>query len=370
MLFQDEWLQIFVLGPSFCTKTREHIVLQFFSGRGFRDGILASSISWATEEDEQLDPVQIQPSFRYASSALEALGSTVAINQKSLTDCLALGASILTFAIRLRVHDIFNICIQILTLIHPAYITMDPDMPDQLLFLSCILMWEISGCLFSGTTPTLRYQPPKEPQVDRCIGLCLTLLPLMYDICAANQSLLQAEESNIQSTLITLDALEREVQRWQPTISEGFAAQFQQTEIIHMLCQAQVMRLTALLIIYRLRHPFGLNNEPAQVLSVAILTQLEMTALVTKKHVKCVDLALLVACLELQGGKRQEWLAKLTVYAGYSTQFKKHLESILVSFWFAKDVYPSMSWNSLAFFGVFFLRKSDHDIVGFRSSAV
>jgi hypothetical protein len=104
-------------------------------------------------------------------------------NFQTMIDCLMLGALVSAFALKLRFYDVLAICGRTFGLIEPLYAVSDPSRHELRMFLSCMVMWELHGCLFSCTVPTLRFKPPVEAYADRHVGMCATLLPLFHDIC-------------------------------------------------------------------------------------------------------------------------------------------------------------------------------------------
>ncbi|KAH6962194.1 hypothetical protein BKA56DRAFT_699281 [Ilyonectria sp. MPI-CAGE-AT-0026] len=356
MLSQGRLLGPFSIASSFCEPTRKQVIPHLLLSNTLQDALLACAISWVGDVDGQVNPGRLSTCYQYASSALATLASLQVTNSETMADCLMLGSIVVTFAVKLRVNDISAISARTLSLIAPVYAASDPGQCEPLVFLSCMVMWEIGGCIFHCEVPSLRFKPPTKTYVDRHVGLCGTLLPLFYDICELSQTLAHADKDDTD-VIKSIDALEQTVQLWQPAVPEGFITSFQAVEVAHMLCQAQVMRLAALLVMHRLRCPFGLADAPAQALSMVILSQLEMAFIVAEEPVRCVTLALLVACLELKGEGRREWLPRVAVFSGYSLEFGKHVEGTLTSFWATLDSVGTISWCDLTKLGFSFLRN-------------
>lgn len=356
MLSQGSLLGPFSIASSFCEPTRKQVIPHLLISNTLQDALLACAISWVGDVDGQVNPGRLSSCYQYASSALATLASLQVTSSETMADCLMLGSIVVTFAVKSRVNDISAISGRTLGLIAPVYAVSDPVRCEPLVFLSCMVMWEIGGCLFHCEVPSLRFKPPTKTYVDRHVGLCGTLLPLLYDICELSHALAHADKGDAD-IINSIDTLEQTVHRWQPAVPDGFTASFQAVEVAHMLCQAQVMRLAVLLVMHRLRYPFGLTDAPAQALSMAILSQLEMAFTVTKEPVRCITLALLVACLELKGDERQEWLPRVGVFSGYSPEFGKHVEGTLTSFWAALDSVGTIPWYDLATLGFSFLRN-------------
>lgn len=219
---------------------------------------------------------------------------------------------LLTFVFKLRPGDAFPIAQRTLSLVKPRYDALQQDDPESQVYLSCLVTTELFDCLLQCQIPTLRFRPISLPgHVDRFVGLCTHLLPLLYDLREINQALSYAEEDDMDRINAALDHLEHRFIDWQPKMEPGFVASFTGGEIAHMMCQVQVFRQMTLLIIYRMRYPFNVNDGPAQVKSRTILDNLQLTQRMTQKAVRCVGLAFVVAWFELQApAAREYWLTK------------------------------------------------------------
>ncbi|KAI0454119.1 hypothetical protein F5B21DRAFT_514891 [Xylaria acuta] len=359
-LFHSRVSDAFSINSSFGERVRGQVIPHILLSRtAFPDGLLACAISWAGGvDDDQPNPGRLTACYRHASSAIAMLTSLHVENFETMIDCLTLGALVSTFALKLRLYDVLAICRRTLGLIEPIYTVSDPARPELRVFLSCLIVWELRACMFSCAVPTLRFRPPPEPYADRHVGLCGTLLPLLYDICKVSHAVAHCEIDDA-TDLKELDAIEQSVRQWQPTVPEELPTRFDVVEVAHMLCQAQTMQAAALLVTHRLRYPFGVNDGPAQVLSVSILSQIEMTRNVTKQPVRCTDLPLLVACIELKDDTgRQKWFSNIATFAGFSPQFREHVRDALRSYWLAIDTSDTISWNKLVALGFPFLRNT------------
>ncbi|KAK8057961.1 Fungal transcriptional regulatory protein [Apiospora saccharicola] len=368
---RNHLLDTFSVGSSFSEGVRQQVMPRLLLSRAtLLDAFLVCAISWADDDNAGACSGGDRAStcFRHASSALATLASLAVTDLPSMTDCLILGAMLSTFAMRLRLPDILAICRRTLGLIEPMYATVSSRNNSQTdlsmhsipgVFLSCMVMWELRACLFSCAVPTLRFRPPVEAYADRHVGLCATLLPLLYDICDISNRMAHLTALNAGGLQEEINSLECSVRQWQPQMPDQFNAIFAGTDVSHMLCQAQVMRLAMLLILHRLRHPFGTDDGGgvAEVLASAILTQLEMTFVTTGQHVRCTDLPLMVACLELQGRERAKWLKDVAAFAGFSKEYGDHVRTALVSFWAALDGAIVVSWRDMVKAGAPFLRN-------------
>jgi hypothetical protein len=88
------------------------------------------------------------------------------------------------------------------------------------------------------------------------------------------------------------------VNQWQLSTPADFLERFTQAEVVGMLAQAKVLRLAALLIIYRLYYPYGEHDKEGRMLSKAIIDEFEMVLRLSQRSIPCRALAYLVACFE------------------------------------------------------------------------
>ncbi|KAK5997656.1 hypothetical protein PT974_00011 [Cladobotryum mycophilum] len=363
-LFQNEFMEQFILGPSFCEEHRKYLISHFLDSTVFlKDAYLACALSWDGDEPSlSSTPENEQPAskaYQYASSALSTLGSFEVKDMQDLSVCLVLGAVVHTFAIRLRASDVLTICRQTLNLIKAVYNSPSTRhiSSDSIGFLTCLILTETAESLLSCSVPTIQFKLPlSEPAyVDRYVGICTTLLPLFYDLGKlSNDMLRERKERGVSHNLLlttmaeSLGALELTIRNWRPSVPDGFAERFTSTEVAHMLCQAQVMQTTALLIIHRLQYSFGSKEDKVLAMSFNILTQLELTFIATRKMVPCVDLPIVVSCMELQDEEeRARWLCNISPISRYSEPFHNRICQILSAVWEARRHSAELHWYQL-----------------------
>ncbi|KAH8649973.1 hypothetical protein BX600DRAFT_529081 [Xylariales sp. PMI_506] len=350
MLMCNESCERFLIGPSFCQGYREHILSRVIDSREtLNDAIIASAIPWAHDSGEQLSPTKLAQCYRRASLAIADLRAFQVRDEEDATQCLILGGFITTFALNLRVGDTATICSQTLGLVKSILGPQPRVNLEKMKFLTCLTLMELNDSLFRCRIPTLRWQPAAdEPYVDPYIGLCISLLPFLQDICELSNALLHADLDDFVDIHLALNSVELSITRWQPLPPHDFPYRFTPTEAAHMVCQAQVLRTAYLLIIHRLRYPFGSHVEVARTMALSILTQLDMVLLTTKSSVRCVELAFIVACIELEeADERDYWLHKIDVLVGYSPAFKKHLEDFVTCMWAAREISSTIYWYNV-----------------------
>jgi hypothetical protein len=264
---------------------------------------------------------------------------------------LALGGSILTFVLRFGGQDSLAICRRVLGLIKPAYESPLSALPDaDFGFLTCLVICEMTECLLQTEMPSLKFRPLAVDApgfVDRYVGLCGTLLPYLYDLCKLAYAISQNAEP--KETLRGLENLKTIIESWRPTIPIDFVTIYTTSEVTNMLCQTHVMQQAALLIIHRLLHPFGREQCAASTMANAILRQLEVARIVAGRTPRCIEFALMVACLEVSDGmERSEQLRSASSIAVYSPRFIQRSEAFLAAVWEARNSQQSpIYWSNL-----------------------
>lgn len=346
LITSDEFLLLFSTSQEFVDSQRQVVLSLLLSDScpAVKDAIVAAAMAWVPrlKDDDQQD------GFRRASYALGTLSALDVLDENDMLSCLVLGSFIHLFIFKARVDDVSIICRKVLNLIKPVYEKRELVDPTNCFMLAAVLMADISECLLRGQAPIVRYRLPADSSyIDGYCGLWSGLLPFFHDICQLNHALLQPTDAERPDLLCTLDETERNINSWQPTVPSSFHTRFSSSEVAHMLCQAQVMRWAALLIIHRLRFPYGCANREARVLSAAIISQLRITSRVTNEPTKAVNMAVIAAYLEMEGPEQMEALKELRALVKCTDKFQSRVENMIISLWKAKEQGLSLYWYNI-----------------------
>lgn len=343
----------FVLGPSFYNAHRTTLSSPFLAfPELLHEAYVACCLTLPNPVGDASGPVdgpRLRRGYKLASSALATLRSLEVRDVSELSSCLALGGLMLTFVGRLGGEDTLAVSSQALALVKPFYDSGHSGLAQiDLAFVSCLVASETAECLLRTRLPTLRFRPTagqKTPAADRYIGLCGTLMPYLHDLCCINYRMLHG---NVRDLADDLANLERTIQHWQPVVPEGFSKDFTPEEITNMICQTHVMRAAALLILHRIRHPFGSEQEVALVLARTILLQLDTARLVATRRIRCIDFALMAACFEIpDAAERAMHLHNNSSTAVYSSLFLERSEAMLTAVWDARKRRSPFYWYHL-----------------------
>ncbi|OQE27426.1 hypothetical protein PENSTE_c004G01947 [Penicillium steckii] len=279
-------------------------------------------------------------SYRHASLALQSLRDIHVTSAQQAATCLILGTMIMLFAMFERPCNVYTLSRQTLILLQPVYDTLTRPGPNQFFFLTGIIMLEMIGSLIYGTVPALHFREPEDsPYIDRYLGLSTSLLPVLSQVCELNWAVSPAGqgERDIHWITDTMDKLEAATLTWKIDFPKGLCQSFSAIEIAHIFCQAQVMRMAALLMIYRMRFPFGTHDLPARTIGISILTRLESTMLATGKPVKFVMVPVLVGCIELIGEERDRWMPHVPKLACCSNGYGSYIQAVVRACWAVRD---------------------------------
>lgn len=195
---------------------------------------------------------------------------------------------------------------------------LDPHTKPLVTFL---VLLETMDCFVHRQKPTLRIQIREAESVDRHLGLCLPLLPYYYDLCEINHALsVNTDEKCLARIQHHLDGVQAAVDRWEPSQPDDFIEKFSSAEIVHLLAQAKVYRLAALLVSHRLRYIFGQQDIQADIWSKEIIRELELARRVTSRLTRFVTLPFVIAAVEIRGvDGRMETLRNVAKYVDQFT---------------------------------------------------
>ncbi|KAF9740216.1 hypothetical protein PMIN06_009366 [Paraphaeosphaeria minitans] len=303
-------------------------------------GVLKSIQSGGVSETDDA------PKVRYATSAMAALRSLSINKAEDAELCLTLG-----FALALSVYGsigagVAKICHYCLSVTRPFIeaATVGLEMEPR---ISVLVLLETMECIVYRRTPTLRIQPRAPGIVDRHLGLCQSLLPYYYDLCSISQSL-ASHTSTTHTELLhqQLEEIRVHMEKWQPSHPEGFLREFSPSEVVQLLAQARVYRLAALLMIHRLRYPFGRKDGQADIWSREVMMELELARRISDHPVRFVALPFIIAAVEIRGtSEREKALLDVSDYVDQLTPVvQKATKSFLGRVWEERDVLISCSW--------------------------
>jgi hypothetical protein len=254
------------------------------------------SLQYGTDEE-----VARNTGVLFASPAMSTLRTLSVTTEQDATLCLALGNTLALFVYSGIGYGVADICHYCISAVSTIVTSTPPSLPLES-WKSFLELLEVMECLIHRRSPTLRAPQQLQERVDRKLGLCLPLLPHYQDLCIVSHSLSnETDASCIARIHAQLDKIHTAVDEWIPSHARQILDHFDSTELVHLLAQAKVYRLAALLVAHRLRHDFGSEDDKAGVWSKEVMRELELTKHMTKQPLRFVTLPFIVAAIEVRG---------------------------------------------------------------------
>ncbi|KAJ5963095.1 hypothetical protein N7481_013400 [Penicillium waksmanii] len=230
------------------------------------------------------------------ASALETLRNAVITRKDHVGGFLSLGLSLVTFHRLISGASASTICRYTLSLIRPFYYSGQLNQSDTREIL-CLIFLDTTQSLFRAQMPVIQYQVEDPYLVDQHAGLCSTLLPLLYRVCILATAIRTKKIDDIPDSS-SFDRLVTELKEWAPQISQAALDRFSDNEMMLLLAQANMHRTTALLILHRLKFPFGEHDSQAKELSQSLVWNVSHCLDVVGHYPPNITLVLLVAGAE------------------------------------------------------------------------
>lgn len=262
------------------------------------------------------------------ASALQDLRKAKITRSDYACAILSLGTSLLTFHRLISGVSASTICRHTLTLIRPFYYAGKLQGSDTR-ELVCLIFLDTTQSLFRARIPVIQLQEHDPSVVNQHAGLCGSLLPLLYQVCVLASGFRTGDEKDIPHST-TFDALWKELEEWSPIIPESVSKKFSREEMFLLTSQANLQQNAALLLLHRLRYPFGEKDSMAEALSSSIVECMTRCLDVAGKYPPNITLVLLAAGSEVhEEAKRQE--IKSLVWKIHGSSFYPFIDNLLMS---------------------------------------
>ncbi|OGM47174.1 hypothetical protein ABOM_003977 [Aspergillus bombycis] len=270
------------------------------------------------------------------ASALQVLRNAQITSPEHAGNLLSLGLSLVTFHRLISGISASTICRFTLSLVRPLYYSeqlQESDMRELL----CLVFLDVTESLFRARIPVIEYRVRDPYLVNHHAGLCGSLLPLLYRVCLLRVAI--RKEPQVPIPPDQFDNLREEIVAWAPTVSAATIERFSEQEMVLLLTQANLHRNATLLILHRLRYPFGEGDDDAETLARTMITEMQHCLAMAKQHPPNIALVLLVAGAEVHDSfGRQNILSLLQSIKGSSFYpFVANLRVFLTRVWTSRD---------------------------------
>lgn len=350
----DEFIAPFVIGINFANVFRQGLASGLSKDPGLvRPTLLATAAAFLRAQHGILGAPNPLSLSRTASS-LKKLRTYDITDTTQLAVLSTMGLSMITFETITSCISAHAIAEHTLSLLRPWYplLTQNPGLDSN---LNCLIFMDTINCLVRrNKAPVLKYVSIYPHFLDRALGLCCTLLPLLHDLCYP----FTCDPAFYASIKIAL-------QTWQPNLPSDFYTSYSPAEVTIMLSQARVYPDAALLLHHRLKHPYGSLESQSQETTIAkagsILHQLAACFAATGRYPFMTFFPFLMSALELDelhARGRSDVLAAIdTRWHPIYSAFLVSLRKIIVHVWAVRDRGGVISWRQVvdSMPGLFFL---------------
>lgn len=294
---------------------------------------------YASEED---DPKNL----RYATNAMATLRGLPVTNAGDAELCLALGytLSLCVYAvIGVGVSDVCHYC---LTITKP-FMGVPNIGSDAQLRIRLLVLLETMECIVHRQKPTLRLETSVPESLDRHLGLSIPLLPYYHDICAISHSLVDGNNETPRGLFyLQLDDIQTHLRNWMPSPTMAFIHEVSTTEAVHLLAQAKAFRLGGLLLVHRLKHPFGREDEQADLWSREVMMELKLAQSLSNTPTRFVTMPFILAAVEVRDpDEREKALGNVDKYVDqFTPAVQKATKTFLTRIWHERDAHMVYSW--------------------------
>ncbi|GJD01331.1 hypothetical protein ColKHC_10156 [Colletotrichum higginsianum] len=338
LLHKSNFMQYFI-GPSFVDSMQLDMTVHLFSmfDQG-KDAYIAMYTAFAATmglDTGQYDP---EANLQRGAMAVEQLRSCPlpTLKREELLPWAGLGLGIVYFSNMALGTSAAPVRRYILSHVRHLLGTTQISTTRTHYILVYMTAVDINECLMQRELPVCGIAPPR--------AATSTPTSHLYDLCRISYHLYH--EVDVDEQTLALDALERDVEAWQPVIPPDFTSRFTTGEVIHMLAQSRIYKTAAMLFIHRLRHRFGEGDEMASAMSKSILSDLRMTLTVSKDTQRCVSFPYMLAAIEARDAAEKETAleAMSALTDAFNTRYKTGMAAFLNAVWDMRDANPGMSW--------------------------
>ncbi|EXJ87030.1 hypothetical protein A1O3_03987 [Capronia epimyces CBS 606.96] len=258
----------------------------------------------AAELEVEVEVSDEDVNLRHALAAMTTLRALPVATPQDAALCLTLGVSLALFVYSAIGQGVYEISRHCLSVAKP-FVEMDTLDSDAEQWLTFLVLFEMTDCLVHRRRPTIRLPAQGRlsggSAVDRHLGLCAPLLSFYHDLCVVSHSLANTTDASYMALIEEqLGRIQADVQAWQPSQPDRFVERFDTAEVVHLLAQARLYRLAALLVGHRLRCAFGEQDGQADIWATEIMTELELARRITGRSTRCVTLPFVAAAIEMR----------------------------------------------------------------------
>lgn len=340
--------QYMVVAPHFADEQQTELTSYLLSAFDLmKDGYIACYSAFSVAMGFELEGFDHKENLSRGALVVQKLRSSSRPRPDELLPWICLGLAIVTFAQCALGTDATPVRRHVLSYVNTLGDSAIEYMHNPMVV--CLTTLEINECLVRRQIPILRPQAPDQPIIDRYMGLSLSLLPLLYDVCKLSNELKTADEFELPVLLDVLEDVRRSVESWQPIAPDNFIDDFTAMEVSHMCTQSRAYQTAALLYIHRLKSPFNSGDDLGGFMSRSILSDLELARRTTGRAPRYVTMPFILAAIEAKTVEDMEKAIEWTdLYVdNTSPRTRANVKAFLSALWCIRDSSTGFGWLDL-----------------------
>ena len=249
---------IFMIGPTFTKSFRRALNYSYMTAPHILRDTFSVMIRYMTTTNKPKTPVPAHAEIAGVADLLRKSQATEITSSNDALAFLVLGQSLAALDTFLVSTGSMLILRHTLYLARPWYAEL-----AQKEFLDSVtvtpICWEILECLLKREIPIIRPLILRPQVVDRLFGACVSLMPILYDLCQVSHDLKIRSQSQSPGLLV----VEQQVLSWEPDETSISTSGFSDAEMMLLRAQATIYRSATLLLIHRIKYPLGSHDGVA-----------------------------------------------------------------------------------------------------------
>ncbi|CAG9942812.1 unnamed protein product [Clonostachys rosea f. rosea IK726] len=297
----------FMIGPSFSDQFRLAILMTLHDSQEVVLGIHQILLK-LLNLNENPNVSSTSFGFTEAARSLQCLQSVTIGDLNDAAAVLLLGQILFVYHLMVMGTSAYTIAQNCLLSARGWYPMLMTQPCLQPIFMAPILIDTVDS-LVRRRIPIIEIPLAFCDKEDRTMGLSVTLVPILYDLCRASNYEQRLSMNKFHDNADSLNTendnyskIEQRIRQWEPSCPHTLFLKYSHIEVSAMMMQARVYRIAGLLLIHRLRYPLGVEDEEGLRLAMIIVAELSCFVQWAPQEVKdmAVYLPLFLAMIEVQ----------------------------------------------------------------------
>jgi hypothetical protein len=332
----------FTLGPTFHLIQQRDLIYRLKGATvQLKEGFISVGSFMAQAQNLTLSTKGTELCTSKAAIGVAYLRRFQVKSREDVTTALLLGFLACTYSLFCSNGQAHSVCSTALSYIEPWYRWQGTTFEsDEYSVIIALIYTELIACVINSEIPTIKYGEHNKfvTTIDRYMGLAPPFLSFFYDICELSHALHSGQKSlEEEETLRRIEEIEQDVKVWKPLSTQTFPDRYAHVEVVQMLAQIKSLRQAALLVLHRLKYPYGTHDDKGMALADSILSECFLAREWISALPMGMDLAFLIGCCETPKRDQEETLQSVDKCLRFSDEVRNRARAMLNVVWTAKS---------------------------------